>query len=72
MSQVPVSTHTEPPADALWSQLVRDLAHIKALRKRAEAGDLEAAGKFWELARGMEVKMAIRRGMVEPGESREA
>ena len=52
------------PAVALWSQLVRDLAHIKALRKRAEAGDPEAERQFWELARGMEVKLAIHWGMV--------
>ena len=62
----PVHSH---PAVALWSQLVRDLAHIKALRRKAEAGDPEALETFWEIARGMEVKMAIRREMVEPGES---
>ena len=49
---------------------MRDLAHIKALRKRAEAGDPEALERFWELAREMEVKLAIRRGMVGEGEPR--
>ena len=43
---------------------MRDLAHIKAMQRRAEGGDTEAEQQFWELAGAMQVKMAIRRGMV--------
>ena len=49
------------PVDALCSQPVRDLAHIKALQRRTEAGDQEAKQESWQLAGATQVKMAIRR-----------
>ena len=58
-------------SEALWSQLVRDLAHIKTLQRKAEAGDTEAEQEFWERARGMEVKLAIRRGIADADEDGE-
>ena len=43
----------------------------KALLPVAEAGDPEAVREFWELAGAMQVKLAIHRGMIKPGEHRE-
>ena len=45
----------------------------QVLQRYDEAGDTEAEQLFWERARGMEVKMAIRRGMAgEDGEEQAA